>query len=515
MARTKRKLFTTTYKKRGKNYNDTGLRVPTKMKAAYVPSGFDTKKGLDRHIDNLTKKSIERMPKPSFTDAVPFVQNNEQKRKYRVRTRTGVEFNIGPIQPPASAHSSDDGKHAKIVHKVDIKTIIMGSDPVKEYSRLIETGRPSSKALLEAAKENGTTTKELFDTANSTSDDKLFFARKQLNYGTGFNQRGLTIYGSPAYTTYADIYDDLGLGLSSTLADFKAQEIYAAYLSSQTQIRLRNQSAHHRALVEVELYAFDPERSSIDEACVYMGQKVLYTDPTVIGNPDDKNRKIPRLMQYGPARLETRQTSPEGARPGTVLSCDYTTKLDPFKYSGAFKEAFMKVGKVGQVLGPGDFLNFRHVHHHGPGVNVNQIMAMKATDGATMERELHYVYMIKYKGSPCEVIYNVGGVFEARLGSSPVILNSEIRRRITHVNAPDEAGDILNTGVPTNVMLRAFTKTGVGNSLGRPDFNLPLEKWSTAATPADGFYAIQIASDRALRTDAHQSGNTNSTDIIP
>lgn len=523
----RRKLFVSPFAKpqgavrpnRGQaNKKSYTYRKNTRRK--FSPGGFDTDKMLRNHIDNVTKKSIERQKKPSFDSVAPFVEEKRRKRDFKIRTSVGTSFHVGPIPPPANGTRQDDSSDdTKMIHKVEVKSIVMGSDPSQEFRRKIETGRPTTKSLLRAAKENGTTRRIIYDSYNSAITDGLHFTRKQLTVGTGFNQRGFTVFGAPAYMTYGDMLGITDTNLNNTQSAFKMQTLLAGIMSSKTEMLLRNQSAHLRAYVRVHLVSM--QCGEVNDPVLDMSNNVSHGDVNAESIPADlKNKRMPVIYQYTDNRLETGSTGTvELFPPSRTLSFDTTTKGNILGQSPYFKENFKICATVSQNLGPGDFFRFSHVHHYGSGFDLANLYSEKSLTGPDdpgYAKETSYFYIVEYKGHTCEATFNNAGAFEARIGTAPVLLNAEIRKSVRFVNAPNSGQDQTNSGVAPRCLLRVFEQSSLPNIVEqRRDFNSDLANWTTITTPALGLYVIQVSSDRTLRGDVNQAGNSNATDIVP
>jgi len=490
-------------------------RKPTRV--SFTPSGFDSDAKLRKHIDNLKITSVKGLEKPTFSNVAKFIGDTKSKKNYRIKTSVGVNFSVGKITPPAGLGQEDDGKSIHITHDVKVKTLILGSDPVKQYSKKIETGVPSAKAIVQAAKQNGTTTATLFNTKTATVTDKEYFSRDQLTFGTGFNQKGITVPGDNAYVTYEDMRAlTQGTTADEAMAANKLQRIMASVLQSRTEFTLRNQSAHLRAHIKVHLVTHKPGLNALFSPIEDMNTSVFYSSLTSVDTAA-RRTKIPNSFQYTEGKLESSGSTSETAAPNQMFSVDVDPSVSVLNYSPYFKEHFEIVGTVNQMLGPGDFLNFAHVHHYGQGFDITKIYAAAPVSNLLdnlRNKPVSYFYMIEYKGYPCEVTYNRAGKYEHHIGTNPVILSSEMRKKLVYVN-PNRSMDALTfVGVEDKMHFRVFTPT-VDAEIGglNKKFNLNLFDWTGVASPADTKYVIQVASDRTLRTDVHVAGNANASDI--
>lgn len=213
--------------------------------------------------------------------------------------------------------------------------------------------------------------------------------------------------------------------------------------------------------------------------------------------------------------------STEDDKDSKVLHCETTTKGNAIMASPFFRQNFTILDTQKIVLGPGDFLEYKHVHHYGSGIDVTQL-ASNFSQPLIREtnRPLNYFIIMEYMGLPCEITYNntaVGGpsAFEAHIGTAPVILNMEIEKSVEYVIA--EKSNINNNSGSfyESVHSRLFSSNSQPvEKYTRPAFNLPLSSWSGTANPAPNTYVIQVASDRTVRSEAHSVGNTNASDIV-
>jgi len=499
--------------------NKTTYTYRKNTRRNFTPSGFDSDKKLQNHIDSLKKNTIARQKDSSFGRLAPFIEE-KKKKDYHIRTKVGVSFKIGPITPPNNGvRQKDSTDDTKIVHDVTVKALVLASDPAQEYRRKIETGRPTSKALLRAAKENGKTSRILFDSYNSAVTDGYHFTRKQLTFGTGFNQRGFTVLGVPAFMNYGDVLGVVDATVNTGPSVFKMQTLLAGIMSSKTEMLIRNQSAYLTCDVKVHLVS--KECGEFNDPTEDFNKNVSHTDVNAENLPAElRNRRLPVIYQYSSNVYEAGSSGlAEYFPPSRTLSFDTTTKGNILSHSPHFKENYNICGTVTQKLGPGDFFRFSHVHHYGSGFDMANVYAAKAPVGLTdpeYAKETSYFYIVEYKGRVCEATYNNNGQYEARIGTAPVILNTEIRKSVTFANVPTSGVDQSNSGISPRCLVRVFEQSSVPVlTSARRDFNLNLNQWTVAATPAADTFVIQVGSDKTIRTETHSAGNTNATDIVP
>lgn len=473
-----------------------------------VPSAIDAikrravKEGLDFAFDQLHK-----------------VATSTGSDNLRV-TMNGKTKSFGQVPPPTNG---DNREHAKVTMHGPIKLLALGSEKLQVYERSVETGVPTTKTLKGLIKENGKTDYTIFDSKNTSTSDTYNLTRKQLTIGTGFEQRGYTAFGRPTYMITEDIYSKVldipPAALPSNVADMR---LFASILNSSTEFMFRNQSAYHRAKMKVHLCSYEYKETNgfAQDPIQALADNVGWYDINQISPlPADQKRKIPVYLQYENQGLSLGNSN-ESNFPSLAWDIDMTNKGSGIKSSPYFRQHYKIVDTQGVVLGPGDFLKYKHTHHYGGGVDVTAVMAENAVpEFRNISQHLHYFYLLEYVGLPCEVTYatgnNTGGIdYDAYIGTSPVILSTEVKKSMSYVNfAMDKVTTTMNTLIPPCHIREFITESNPRRVYGRRDFNLSLKDWSPLAQPPVGKYVIQVASDRTVRAETHAAGNTTATDI--
>lgn len=513
----------------------TGTKVRKRPKVTQVAFGVgdigrDPSRLADA-MDALKEEALKRVDK-TFDNIAPMV-NPKEKREYRVRQRTGTKTmaKTGRIPAPAGSDDNDKRIHIHVTHDVKVQNLMLGSETVSVFKQKVETGIPSSRALKRLAKENGTTSLTLFDTkVNRQGITPQHYKRDQLTVGTGFDQKGLTVYDENSIVTYKDMFNLMAMEDNATagVPSISYQKILASVLNTRNEFSIRNQSAHLKAKVIIHLCKY---RRGISGDSYLFGLANDVFVPDIFGEQSNQGKRteIPGIYQFTDTRIESSSVATEGFN-NYSLSVDYDPSVPSiFSYSPFFKEHYEIVKSEGQMLGPGDFYNFSHVHHFGPGFDITKIYGQAPVAGVLENLNdipTSYFYMIEYVGEQSEISYlnPTDNNFEAHIGRSPVILSLEMKKKITFINSEKNPEDIQASGITTarNMHVRYFNKRDVnlglipfGGTERLRKFNLPLDKWSTAGTPPAGSYVLAVASDRSIRTDTHAAGNSTATDMVP
>jgi len=489
-----------------------GVVVPTKYKRATRPS--QNSQNMDMLIDSLKKAAINKGAEISF-DAVAKVINKMGSKT--ISLKNGSE--AGRINAP------DDEKRefTKLSSISNPKVLVLGTDSVKIHRAKVETGAPTSKALLRMKPQNGVTTLTLFDTKNQGIVETAKQLRKMLTFGTGFEQRGYKGFGRLFYMTPTDIYKRIGdYNQSLVVSSFAEQRLYASVLSSTTEYNIRNQSAFLKAKVKVHLCAYsNPPILGFEDPIEAIKQRVFWVDAGVVGPIDanDQQDYVPQYLQYGEQKYETLE---ESDTPTSAISANVANKGAGIEASPYFRENFMIVDTKTFTLGAGDILNYKHNHHYGSGVDLTAMASNNSTSesGDSLNRLLHYFVLFEYVGLPCEAVYwdpSEAGASASQqyIGTSPVILSAEFKKSITYLNAADDSvsGSTSSVGQRQQMHVRVFTKGSLPRAnQSTKDFTLPLEKWSSS--PGIGLYTIPVMSDRVIQTTVSDKLNEYGTDIV-
>nr|UOF80149.1 putative capsid protein [Cressdnaviricota sp.] len=518
---TRRKLFT------GK---------PTPLRRAPIPESAMAKRVQINKTGNVEKamgahgSAFDNAYETMTSGVMPkdeHITVKGKKRTFGDIAQTATETLLDMITKPETMTAILD-KVLGVSYPTSGSTVNLGNDKIFHYRKVFETGAPPSKALRILAKQNGVTTKTIFDTKTakqSESNSFDFLSRKMLTTGTGFNQRGMTYFGSNSFIDIRDILFNINANPIASAKPEGYQTILASVLRSRCDFLMRNQSALHKAMVRVMVFKYKnsneyPTADSVAllESCLWPNTTLGPDDPTV----DDKRDKVVYMYQYNNPRIETLPSNTASIE-NKIISVDYTTKGQFLKSSTRFRKSFELVHSHTQTLGPGDFYGFSHVHNYGPGVNVmdylSETTSITQFDTPDLLLPSSYVVMFEYKGSQCECTYNNGQPteqYEQHIGSAPVTLSFEMRKKLTYVNEDLSGADTGTQGFTPNCHVRVFIKQNP-DSLGtkNKEFNLNLEKWVGSTVPAAGFFGITSSTERAFSATTHQAGNAANTDITP
>nr|UOF78165.1 putative capsid protein [Cressdnaviricota sp.] len=483
-------------------------RVPGKM-VPYKPGN------LGGSIDGIKGMAIKAVKDYAF-DKLHEIATEVGSRELKAVIK-GQKTRVKKVDPPTEG---DKREHALVATRKGVKILTLGTEKLQVFRRRVDTGVPTSKSLLDVVKQNGKTSYTLYDSKNSDPLDERVLTRQMLTTGTGFEQRGYHAYGRPSYMVYSDIYEKvLNIPGGAYPTQTSDTRIYASILNTSTRYTVRNQSAFHRVRLKAHLCSYrSPDVANVSDPLTALANHVGWFDIDSTTSEAEKE-KIPRYLQLQNQRFETLSAELNNS---ATWSVDMSPRGSGIKSSPYFRKNFEIHHTEGIILGPGDFFEFTHRHHYGSGVEVTALMSVAANALQNqLESHMNYFVIWEYVGFPCEITYNreiPGGTnaFEAYIGTSPVILNTEINKMITYANA--ERGPITVLEGERDIQfchLRYFEKASLPRHKERRDFNLPLNKWSAAAQLPVGSYFIQIASDRTVRIDAHVAGNTNATDILP
>lgn len=489
-----------------------GVIVPTKYKRP--AKSTQNSKNMDMLIDSIKKAAIAKGAELSF-DAVS-----------KVITQLGSKtLTLGNGSEAGRINAPDDERRefSKLSSISKPKVLVLGTDSVKVHRAMIQTGKPTSKALLKMKPQNGFTTLTVFDTKNQGILDTAKQLRKMLTFGTGFEQRGYKGFGRLFYMTPSDIYNRIGaFGQSLVVSKFAEQRLYASVLNSTTEYNIRNQSAFLKAKVKVHLCAYsNPPTLGFEDPIEAIKQRVFWVDAGTPGPLDtnDEQDYIPNYLQYGEQKYETLE---EAEKPTSAISANVINKGGGIEASPYFRENFMFVDTKTFTLGAGDILNYKHKHHYGAGVDLTAMASNNSTSesGDSLHRLLHYFVLFEYVGLPCEAVYwdpSEAGASASQqyIGTSPVILSAEFKKSITYLNSADDSvsSSTDTVGQRQQMHVRVFTKGSLPRAeQSAKDFTLGLEKWSS--TPGIGLFTIPVMSDRVIQTTVSDKLDEYGTDII-
>jgi len=410
----------------------------------------------------------------------------------------------------------------------------------KAYKTSFDTGFPTSKTLLELAKENGTRFETIFDSktylnaAGETPADSIF-PRQRLTNGHGFNLRSFHVLPDVASVSREDIKrvvsPQIGLGFSVSPMN-EDQTIYGSLMEANSEITITNQSRFFPSVFKIHVIAKsgnaqDREVDLRSTSHIFNNLIVL---PTVLDGDSEvgffspEYGSIPNYFLTDSRNFEADGNSYFNRRTDT-FSWEQLNTGKGMESSSGFRELFNTVKVITKTLEPGETWQFKHSHHFGGGIDLTT--DFQAVTYADTSVSAAYNYVIESKGFPCEGVLVAdsnplgGGIvfLDPREGTAPGRWFYEFRTSIKYVQAATSSSDLNLTYIPQvgvdrqepwskpYMHIRVFDNDPAGrlNPSKSQPFNRPLNTIAQTNSPILGNFFIPVETDSKVNFDGAQT----------
>jgi len=409
-------------------------------------------------------------------------------------------------------------------------------EPKLSHRTKVQTGNPTSRTLLELAKENGVETRVLFDSKMSTrtteeADSADVVDRRALSHSCGFNCRNFSILPQGGWVTQNDVLtaafprnNDLvgspplvGLGIDKVNS---SEKIYGSLLSTFSELQIFNQSRFLPLVCKIHIVCanrpvFNSLAFQSNPGEDITEKLIKLTDEGPDGFPQETRSGIP-----GYYLLEEARSSFLNGRFGAFYDWNQLNSGKGLMDSPYFRDNYTIVETKQKTLEPNDSWQFKHEHQYGGGIDFS-VLVNNLQEGGNFAIDqgtpISYFYIIETKGLPCEgVERDLDGNPSPRFGTSPGYYFVEMRKSIKFVRGADDTfeidpGEAISSGTTGGTQerrmhIRVFTKNDVGflgNLPGnpRPFHRLPTE----IGTGIDSSFFIPIEVESTLSSEGAAS----------
>ena len=243
-------------------------------------------------------------------------------------------LNDGKKVPTMESHSITTTKKSSVLSGVCHKT-------------KFHVGRPTSRSIINAGKQNGT---RKFTYADTMTDIQDAAGRTALSIIPGFNRKGVISYDSKSYWSYADLFTFFPFS-TYVRPTTKSQRSYLLTKYFGTKTKVMNQNKYTNVKIKVnwvrQLLTGETPLAQLSDC---------FTDTLpVVANPE--NNTIPFNLQ-----MENKEAL------GTRLYCSIDPVDGSLNKAPNYRENFEVVRTMSKTLKPGDIWEIDYCHYTGPGL---------------------------------------------------------------------------------------------------------------------------------------------------
>lgn len=312
------------------------------------------------------------------------------------------------------------------------------------HKTVYTTGFNPSKAIRDAARENGTGYTGLFD---SKMQVREVSERNALTQGAGFNSKHLHVPPARAQLPRQSIEELLAQGYSTPDSNTTTgtvsqnrQTVLASVIRLKRQFMIHNTSAFFPMHFKIVIARFKGLVSQVTvqnfQSPFFLGAlsaaELAVMDaeiadvtpplPTAITQPPGK---VPWIYQHTGIENTLGQVTPFGQN--QYVNADFSLKGRGIWESTTFKENYEQIESFEKTIPPGDFWNFSHVHNCGGGIDIAQFADDNTVHRSTLQDPYHSCIWFETKGTLCEGILNNTGGRDNYLGTSPTYYTYEFK----------------------------------------------------------------------------------------
>lgn len=254
----------------------------------------------------------------------------------------------------------------------------------KLHNILFQTGRMPTTSIKRVNKQNGTLTIPIQDTDTDTTTDLI---RNELTVDAGFNQKTVFTFGKLyGYWSIEDIFNLYDLS-TFQVSKNEVQHAYGNTEYLETFLKFSNSNSFLPLKLKIHmcrLIATSVRPRTAFDACFSTN---LAATPDVKQMPwQDQQQAIVRYTN-------------------TLSLVNVSPKSRSFRDSMSGQAHIQIVKSYSKTLGAGDILHFKHRHHTGPGVKLNELITdYSEGSNKSVDSAISYFPIIEVMGLPCEIM---------------------------------------------------------------------------------------------------------------
>jgi len=348
------------YKRRARSKKSHSVRGG----AFGVPTGrpttreFGITKNTSKHVpmDTLIQKGIKLNALKSANPAGSAAKDLLSTVGYSAAVRIGEYIvdvakdsllNDGRNIPTTESNSITTTKKSNVLSGVCHKT-------------KFHVGRPTSRSIINAGKQNGS---RKFNYSDTMTDIQDAVGRSTLSIIPGFNRKGIISFDAKSYWSYADLFTFFPF-TTYVRPTTKSQRSYllTKYFGTKTKVMNQNKYTNVKIKVNWVRQLLTGQTPVAQMSDCFNGVLPVITSP--------ENNMIPYNLQ-----MEAKEAS------GTRLYCSIDPVDGSLSKAPNYRESFDVVNTMTKTLKPGDIWEIDYCHYTGPGL-ILEDMWDKYTDRA-------------------------------------------------------------------------------------------------------------------------------------
>lgn len=346
----------------------------------------------------------------------------------------GFDLSKNPIMPCSVINNQRSVKMANLMER----RVIHKTNYV--------TGFKPTKGVRMAAKVNGTGYSVLADSkiVGQNADQ-----RDALTIASGFNSKHLHVPTFRAQMTNQDLFELMEKGytsLSDVATPTERSNISVAIMNLKRQFLIHNQSANFSCIFKINIAKLDEKNDTLlspfanafmssaefDTTTLNIDANVTASDTVIVSNP--LSAKVPWFYHHSGYIINA---PGDGSQWFDVNLSLKSRGLMDAPYA---KTRFSMVETFEKKLAPGDYWNFSHTHHCGPGIDLGEFLNKRnSIDEGSTQHPYTFLIWFEQKGTMCEGIYGeLDSIYSQYSGLSPTYCSYEYKTSAYYVKDREE-----------------------------------------------------------------------------
>jgi hypothetical protein len=345
--------------------NRGGFQVPFNSRNARVPKAYDVSSGQKlkpMSIDQAMRASEEKLKR--------------QKREDSGSIPKGVGAGILTIAVGSSISGLANNGKEKLAGVVQNSKRKFTDDTIVHIIRF-HVGRRSTSSVQQAANLYGSDNIQI---SSSLSEVRKTEDRKLLSRSFGFNQKSLDFLNTPFFITVKD-YLNIYQVMDWNIPQFGRRVAYGLAQQEYSNIKIRNSNTYHKIKFKVHIVKITDDDVTSEMLFTKVVNKIVNNQEVGM---------IPKVYQIT-----------DRPKSNAYINSVLTYKGCSVNMSANFKTQAKIVKTFSKVLGPGDTLDFRMIHHLGPGIRLDIARVFMLTTRKGYQPS-GYFPIIEAEGTPCE-----------------------------------------------------------------------------------------------------------------
>lgn len=254
--------------------------------------------------------------------------------------------------------SGTNSEHSVVPFTSESSSSPLGKNDAVYYKTYAQVGRKFNSKIIKIR--DGAFVDRITRLTSSSDRDYLNHdKRKQLNFTSGFNEKGFSFLMNDTFFSVKAYYDLLGIdrNYKKELEQVKdgRKDIFACVLKTKHRFKIKNLMDYHTNHVKIHLIKILDLETDVED----LVKEITHNSKSI-----NQGGKLPIDQQYSDPKILA----------GKQFSINFTTALTcNLTLSSRFKERAKIVKSWSRTISPGSIWEFNLEHYLGNGISINRL----------------------------------------------------------------------------------------------------------------------------------------------